>query len=337
MSPRKRGAGAGTGYARNLGGLTVGRYLITGGAGFIGSHIVGALVDAGHDVRVIDNFATGKKENIASYHEDIDLIEGDIRDLRTVERAVRGAEYILHQAALPSVSKSVADPISTNETNITGTLNVLVAARDAGVKRLVYASSSSVYGMNPSLPKKEDMEKMPASPYALQKYAGEVYCRLFYKLYGLETVMLRYFNIFGPRQDPTSQYAAVIPKFITRLQDDQASVIYGDGEQSRDFTYIENVVRANLLAAEAPGVAGEAMNIACGERTDLKEIVKLLHGLTGSSIPSEHVAARPGDVKHSHADITKARELLGYEPAINLREGLKHTVAYLARQRSVGK
>ncbi len=315
----------------------MGRYLITGGAGFIGSHLVGALVDAGHDVRVIDNFATGKRENFAAYHENIDFIEGDIRDLQTVKRAVRGAEYILHQAALPSVPKSVADPVSTNETNINGTLNVLVAARDAGVKRLVYASSSSVYGMNPSLPKREDMEAMPASPYALQKYTGETYCRLFYKLYGLETVMLRYFNIFGPRQDPSSDYAAVIPKFITRLQEGQAPVIYGDGEQSRDFTYIENVVRANLLAAEAPGAAGEAMNIACGDRMSLNDIVDILKDLTECPIPAEYASPRPGDVKHSHADITKARELLGYEPVVSMLEGLKHTVAYHAHRQSTIK
>lgn len=315
----------------------MGRYLITGGAGFIGSHLVGALVDAGHDVRVIDNFATGKQENLAAYHENIDFIEGDIRDLQTVERAVRGAEYILHQAALPSVPKSVADPISTNEANINGTLNVLVAARDAGVKRVVYASSSSVYGMNPSLPKREDMEALPASPYALQKYTGETYCRLFYKLYGLETVALRYFNIFGPRQDPSSEYAAVIPKFITLLQEGRAPVICGDGEQSRDFTYIENVVRANLLAAEAQSAAGEAMNIACGDRMTLNDLVDILKGLTDRQIPAEYAEARPGDVKHSHADISKARELLGYEPAVSLREGLKHTVAYHARRQSTDK
>ncbi len=240
-------------------------YLVTGGAGFIGSNIVERLVRQGERVRVLDNLSTGKRENLVSWLDRLELIEGDIRDVETVHGAMAGVDYVLHQAALPSVPRSVADPLASHQVNATGTLNVLPAARDAGVKRLVYASSSSVYGDSPTLPKQEEMPTNPISPYAVSKLAGENYCRVFFRVYGLETVCLRYFNVFGPRQDPTSQYAAVIPRFITAMLDGRRPVIYGDGRQSRDFTYIENVVEANLLACQAKDVAGEVLNIACGE------------------------------------------------------------------------
>ena len=244
-------------------------FVVTGGAGFIGSHIASTLVEQGESVRVFDNFSTGKQENLAAFRDRVEIVNGDLRNPEDCQKAVNGADYVLHQAALPSVPKSVENPVLTNENNITGTLNLLVAARDAGVKRVVYAASSSAYGDNPTLPKVETMAPQPMSPYAIQKYVGELYCRNFFTLYGLETVALRYFNVFGPRQDPTSQYAAVIPRFITALAQGVPPTIYGDGEQSRDFTYIDNVVKANILAARAEGAAGEMMNFACGERFSL--------------------------------------------------------------------
>ena len=303
-------------------------YLVTGGAGFIGSHLAEALVKRGERVRVLDNFATGKRENIEAFAGDIELVEGDLRSLEQVRRAVQGMEIVLHQGALPSVPKSVEDPVGTNESNITGTLNVLIASRDAGVRRVVYAASSSAYGDSPTLPKEETMKPGPLSPYAIQKYVGELYCRNFHELYGLETVALRYFNVFGPRQDPASQYAAVIPKFITALAEGRPPTIYGDGEQSRDFTYVENVVQANLLAARADGVAGEMMNFACGERYTLNEILARLQEIMQTRIQAVYTDPRPRDVKHSLADVGKSRRLLGYTAHVPLDEGLKQTVAF---------
>ncbi len=303
-------------------------FLVTGGAGFIGSHIVEALVGQGERVRVLDDFSTGKRENIAPFLDRIELVEGDLADLETVRRAMRGVEYVLHQGALPSVPKSVQDPLATNRANVTGTLNVLVAARDEGVRRVVYAASSSAYGDSPSLPKEESMKPEPLSPYAVQKYTGELYCRNFYTLYGLETVSIRYFNVFGPRQDPNSQYAAVIPRFVTALRDGRPPVIYGDGEQSRDFTYVENVVRANLLALRAPEAAGEMMNFACGTRYTLNELCRILQRIFRTSIAPVYEAPRPGDVRHSQADIRKSQRLLGYTAHVPFEEGLRRTVAF---------
>ena len=303
-------------------------YLVTGGAGFIGSHIVETLVRKGECVKVLDNFATGKRQNIDPFLADIELVEGDLRNPVDVRKAVEGAEIVLHQGALASVPRSVEDPVGSNESNITGTLNVLIASRDAGVKRVVYAASSSAYGDSPTLPKQETMKPAPLSPYAIQKYVGELYCANFYDLYGLETVSLRYFNVFGPRQGPASPYAAVIPKFITALAEGKPPTIYGDGEQSRDFTYVENVVQANLLAAEAEGVAGEMMNFACGERYTLNEILRQLQGMMQTDIKPVYTDPRPGDVKHSLADIRKSQKLLKYTAHISLEEGLEQTIAF---------
>jgi UDP-glucose 4-epimerase len=305
-------------------------YLVTGGAGFIGSNLVERLVAQGERVRVLDNFSTGTYANLSPWLDRIELIAGDIRDPETVCRAMAGVAYVLHQAALPSVPRSVADPMASHEANVTGTLNVLMAARHAGVNRVVYASSSSVYGNSPELPKREEMPTNPLSPYAVSKLAGENYCRAFYQVYGLETVCLRYFNVFGPRQDPNSQYAAVIPKFVTAMLDGGQPVIYGDGTQSRDFTYVDNVVAANLLACRAPagGVAGEAFNVACGERTTLLELVAGLERALGKEATPEFAPPRPGDVKHSLAAIDRARERLGYRPRVSFERGLAHTVAF---------
>jgi len=305
-------------------------YLVTGGAGFVGSNLVEALVKQGERVKVLDNFATGKKQNIDPFLDDIELVEGDLRNPDDVRKAMEGVDFVLHQGALPSVPKSVADPVGSNESNITGTLNVLIAARDEGVKRVVYAASSSAYGDTPTLPKEETMRSAPLSPYGIQKYVGELYCRNFYELYGLETVSLRYFNVFGPRQDPTSQYAAVIPKFISALAGGKPPTVYGDGEQSRDFTYVENVVRANLLAAGVEGVAGEMMNFACGKRTTLNELLEQIQGILQTDIKPVYTDPRPGDVKHSVADIRKSQKLLGYTPHVSLEEGLRRTIPFFS-------
>lgn len=305
------------------------RYLVTGGAGFIGSHIVHRLVSDGCPVRVLDNFTTGKRENIADVMDRIELMEGSIADLDTVRTAMRGVDYVLHQAALPSVPRSVEDPIASNLANIDGTLNVLVAARDAGAKRVVYASSSSVYGDSPTMPKREDMPPNPLSPYALTKLAGEFYCRVFYTIYGLETVSLRYFNVFGPRQDPASQYAAVIPRFVTAMLAGEQPVIYGDGTQTRDFTFVGNNVEANLLACTAPGAAGKVFNIACGERYSLLDLVNMINRLLGTDIQPRFEPGRPGDVKHSLADISRAAETLGYSPSVGFEDGLREVVEWL--------
>jgi UDP-glucose 4-epimerase len=313
------------------------RVLVTGGAGFIGSHLVDELVRRGVQVRVLDNFSTGRRENVAPVIDQIELIEGDIRDADTVHRAVQGVDYVLHQAALPSVPRSVADPLTTHAVNATGTLNVLLAAREANVKRVVYASSSSVYGDNPALPKREEMPTHPLSPYAVSKLAGENYCRAFYQVYGLPAVVLRYFNVFGPRQDPASPYAAVIPKFIAALLRGESPTIYGDGTKSRDFTYVANVVQANLLACEKDEAIGQVLNVACGERHTLFDLYSELVELTGKALPPVFAPARPGEVKHSLAAIEQAAQVLGYAPQVEWHEGLRRTVEwYMARLKVEG-
>ncbi|HET9061700.1 MAG TPA: SDR family oxidoreductase [Candidatus Binatia bacterium] len=310
-------------------------YLVTGGAGFIGSNIVEALVTSGAAVRVLDNLANGKRENLAAFGDRVEWIEGDIRDPSVCQHAVRGASVVLHLAALGSVPRSIADPATSNDVNVTGTLNVLIAARDAGVKRVVFSSSSSVYGENPALPKREDLATLPISPYAVSKLAAESYTRVFSKVYGLETVSLRYFNVFGPRQRADSPYAAVIPLFMQSALDGRPLPINGDGLQSRDFTYVTNVVRANLLAATVPGVAGGTYNIACGERYSLLDIVDALAEAAGRSLTRDHRPPRAGDVRHSQADISAAASDLGYHVEVGFREGLALTWrAFLAAQGS---
>jgi nucleoside-diphosphate-sugar epimerase len=312
------------------------KVLVTGGGGFIGSNLVDRLLHDGYTVHVLDNFATGRRENLGDVLGEIELIEGDLQSYERVHNAIRGCELVFHQGALPSVPRSIQDPLTSNAVNITGTLNVLLAARDAGVRRVVYASSSSVYGANEELPKREDHHPVPIAPYAVSKLAGEGHCRSFWHVYGLETVALRYFNVFGPRQDPTSQYSAVIPMFITAFLDGQRPTIYGDGEQSRDFTYIENVVEATLLAARADGVAGETFNVASGERISLNTLIAELRELTGKDIEPIYADPRPGDVRHSLADVSKAREALGYEPAVNAREGLRRVFSWYEERRASG-
>jgi nucleoside-diphosphate-sugar epimerase len=300
-------------------------YLVTGGAGFIGSHLVEGLVARGHRVRVVDNLVGGKRANLA-HLSDVDFMVGDLADVAVAHKAVSGVEYVLHQAAIPSVPRSVEDPIASNRANITATLNVLVAARDAGVRRLVYAGSSSAYGNAPALPKHEDMPSNPLSPYALQKVVGEQYCQPFTRLYGLETVTTRYFNVFGPRQDPGSPYSGVISLFSTALLAGYRPTIYGDGEQTRDFTYIANVVDGVLRACEAPNVSGEVINVATGGRVSLNELLRVMNRIVGTTLEPVYADARAGDVKDSQADISKATRLLGYTPAIGLEEGLRHTL-----------
>jgi len=302
------------------------KYLITGGAGFIGSHIVEELVKRGHEVRVVDNFLTGKRENIEPFLDKIEFIEEDIRDYNTCQRAVHGVNFVLHQAALPSVPRSVEDPLLTNEINVKGTLNLLLASSRAKVKRFVYASSSSVYGDDPHLPKKEEMEGNPLSPYALTKLVGEKYCQVFSRIYDLSTVCLRYFNIFGPRQDPFSQYAAVIPTFINKMLEGEKPAIFGDGEQSRDFTFVANVVEANILASETANVSGEIFNIGCGEKTTVNSLAAKIGEILSTDIKPIYDKPRPGDIRHSIGDISKARKILKYEALYTLREGLERAV-----------
>jgi nucleoside-diphosphate-sugar epimerase len=304
------------------------KILVTGGAGFIGSHIVERLVKDGHGVRVFDNFSTGRRENLAAVVGRIEFFEGDIRDFPAVCQAVRSCEVVFHEAALCSVARSVENPKDTNAVNIEGTLNILLAARDGGTRRIICASSSSVYGDTPTLPKKETQPPAPSSPYAITKLTDEMYCTNFFQLYGLETFSLRYFNVFGPRQDPNSQYAAVIPKFISALIDGKPPVIEGDGKQSRDFSYINNVVEANLAAMQATAGFGETFNIACGQRTTVMQLAKQLAQLVGVAIKPVHVQARPGDVRHSLADISKAESVLSYTPRVDLTTGLKKTVEW---------
>lgn len=315
--------------------MTAARYLVTGGAGFIGSHIAQALLEAGESVRVFDNFATGREANLDALGGRAEVVRGDLRDLDAVRAAVAGVEVVFHQAALASVSRSVEDPITTLETNVNGTQHILLAAREAGVRRVVYASSSSVYGNSLTLPKREAMQPHPLSPYAVQKLTGEMLCGVYTRLFGLETVALRYFNVFGPRQDPTSEYAAVIPRFLCALLEGKQPVIFGDGEQTRDFTYVANVVQANLLAAHAPEAAGHAVNIGCGERVSLLETLRLAGELLGVSVRAEHREPRPGDVRDSLADISLARQFLGYAPAVPFREGLARTLRALQHGGSV--
>lgn len=303
-------------------------YLVTGGAGFIGSNIVRRLVTMGEKVRVLDDFSTGKRENLTGIRE-IEVVEGSLLDDDCLKRAVTGVKYILHQGAIPSVPRSIADPLRSNEVNITGTLKLLEAAKAVGVKRFVFAASSSAYGDTTVLPKVEDMPGDPLSPYAVGKYTGELYVKIFAGLYGLPTVSLRYFNIFGPNQDPASEYAAVIPKFIQLMLKGKAPTIYGDGEQSRDFTYIDNAVEANLLACSSDQVGqGEVINVACGERYTLNELVQMLNEILGSTIEPVYTGARSGDVRHSLADITRAKELLGYTVKVEFKEGLRRTVEW---------
>jgi nucleoside-diphosphate-sugar epimerase len=300
-------------------------YLVTGGAGFIGSHLTEELVRRGERVRVVDNLVTGKRQNL-SHIPDVEFVEGDLADPDVARRAVAGADFVLHQAAIPSVPRSVADPITSNRANIDATLNVLVAARDAGVKRLVYAGSSSAYGDTPTLPKVEMMTPEPLSPYALQKLVGELYLQMFTRLYGLETVTIRYFNVFGPRQDPSSPYSGVISVFITALCEGRQPTIYGDGEQTRDFTYVANVVDGVLRACKAPNCSGEVINVATAGRISLNDLFRQVRELVGANIEPLYGPPRAGDVRDSQADIKKAQRLLGYEPTVSFADGLKRTV-----------
>jgi UDP-glucose 4-epimerase len=302
--------------------------LVTGGAGFIGSHLVDALAVRGDQVRVLDNFSTGNPANLAHLDRKIEIVTGDLLDADLVREAMEGVDLIFHQAALASVPRSVADPLATHHACVTGTLNLLIAARDAKVKRVVYAASSSAYGKSERLPKRETDPTLPMSPYAVAKLAGEQYCTAFTEVYKLETVRLRYFNVFGPRQPPDSPYSAVIPLFVSAMLGGKSPVIYGTGQQSRDFTHVENVVSANLLAASAPVAVGQIYNIGCGQRTSLLELVQAVNELLGTSIEPRHAAPRPGDVLHSQADISMARRDLGYDPKIDLKEGLRRSLAY---------
>ncbi|HET7590134.1 MAG TPA: SDR family oxidoreductase [Solirubrobacterales bacterium] len=308
------------------------RVLVTGGAGFIGSHLAHRLLADGNEVRVLDNFSTGNRANLTPLDGEVEIVEGDIQSYERVHNAVRDCEVVFHEAALPSVPRSIQDPLTSNAANVIGTLNLLLASRDSGVRRVVFASSSSIYGADPTLPKREDLAPQPISPYAVAKLASEGYCRSFSRVYALETVALRYFNVFGPRQDPLSQYAAVIPKFITALLEGRPPIVFGDGEQSRDFTYIDNVVDANLLAGSAEGVSGMTFNVACGERISLNRLLDDLREITGVDLQANYLDPRPGDVLHSLADISQAREQLGYEPAVSFGDGLRRTVEdHLAR------
>lgn len=307
----------------------MGRYLITGGAGFIGSNMVEALLQRGEYVRVLDNFSTGRRRNLAPFLKDIDLVEGDLRSYHTVVRAVRQVDYIVHLAALPSVPRSLHDPITTHDVNATGTLNLLHAAAEVRPRRLVYASSSSVYGDTEVEAKHEGLMPQPKSPYAVSKLAGEHYCRVFTEHFDVPCVALRYFNVFGPRQDPDSPYSAVIPRFIQAMLAGQSPSVYGDGSQTRDFTFVENVVEANLLACDAPNVAGRVFNVAFGDRVSLVQLVEELNYLLLAAVKPHFAAERAGDVRHSRADITAAGEHLFYRPKVALREGLERTIKFL--------
>jgi len=310
---------------------SAGLALVTGGAGFVGSHLVDRLLEDGWSVRVLDDFSSGREENISHSRSSLELMRGDLRDRDLLGRALAGVEVVFHQAAVPSVPRSVAEPERTNDVNVTGTLGLLEASRQAGVRRLVFAASSSAYGNTPDLPKIETMPGNPRSPYALQKYAGERYCSLYTELYGLETVALRYFNVFGPRQDPKSQYAAVIPNFATACLRGVSPQIFGDGEQTRDFTYVEDVTRANLLAANAPRAAGAVVNVAGGRRTSLNQLFAWIAELADSSVRPVYNDSRPGDVRDSLADLGRAEDLLGYQPNVGLADGLAKTVDYFRK------
>ncbi len=307
-------------------------YVVTGGGGFIGSHIAERLMKDGHSVRIVDNFATGKRENVAHLDGDVHVFDIDITNLAALRHAVAGADYVYHQAALASVPRSIEDPLATHATNVTGTLNVLIAARDAGIKRLVYAASSSAYGDYEGEFKVETMAPRPLSPYGVSKLAAEYYCQSFTAVYGLETVALRYFNVFGPRQDETSQYAAVIPKFISAMMTGTSPTIYGDGTQSRDFTYIDNVVHGNLLAMHAPQIAGEVINLALSGTISLLELMERLNRLMGTAIAPVHTEAKTGDIKHSRADIQKAIDLLDFAPIVDFDTGLARTIDWFKQR-----
>jgi nucleoside-diphosphate-sugar epimerase len=304
------------------------RYLVTGGAGFIGSNTVDELVRRGHSVVVLDDLSTGKEENLADVRSKITFVKGSITDLEAVQKAIQQADHVIHLAARTSVPRSVKDPLETNRINVEGTLNVLVAARDNKVKRLIFAASSSAYGETPTLPKVESMQADPISPYGVSKYVGELYASVFGRCYGLETVGLRYFNIFGPRQEPDSPYSGVLSRFALAFLSDEKPVVYGDGEQTRDFTFVENAVQANLLACDAPGAAGQIFNIGTGSRISLNQTLELLRAISGKSLPAQHEPPREGDIRDSQADISKAREMLGYEPTVRFQEGLERTYAW---------
>ncbi len=303
------------------------KILVTGAAGFIGSNLVDRLLAAGHEPTALDNFSTGHRANLEHVADDVEVVEGDLRSYERVSYAVSGCEAVFHQGAMPSVPRSIQDPLTSSEINIGGTLNVLLAARDAGVRRVVFASSSSVYGDAPGLPRVETQATSPLAPYAVSKLAAEQYCRVAHLVYGLETVCLRYFNVFGRRQDPFSQYSAVIPTFITALQAGQAPTIYGDGTQSRDFTHVDDVVAANLLALDVPAAAGRIYNIACGRQVSLNELVAQLNEILGTQLQAEHLAPRAGDVKHSLADVGRAARELGFNATVEFSEGLRRTIA----------
>ena len=310
------------------------KIVITGGAGFIGSALARAVAARGDDVSVLDNFSSGKRENLQDVSADLAVVEGDILDASVLDRVFAGADVVFHQAAIPSVPRSLAAPLASHNANATGTLNVLEAARRCQVRRVVYAGSSSAYGEPPSLPVVETMAPAPLSPYAVSKLAGEHYCRVYARVFGVQAVILRYFNVFGPRQDPKSQYAAVIPRFITAALDGQPPTVYGDGEQSRDFCFIDNVVEANLRAADADGVSGKIFNIACGSGTSLNRVLALLGEALGRPVAARHEPARAGDVRHSLADIAQARTVLGYTAAVDFPAGLQRTLAWFRQQRS---
>ena len=312
------------------------RILVTGGAGFIGSNLTEALLKQGHRVRILDNFSTGKRGNLIfdKTYPSLEIMEGDICDFALCQKSMKEIDYVFHEAGLASVPQSVEDPLTANAVNVEGTLNILLAARDEGVKRLIYASSCAVYGDDPTLPKREGMVPVPLSPYALQKYIGEQYNRLFFQLYDLETVSLRYFNVFGPKQDPGSVYSGVISRFIDALVHNQSPVIYGNGEQSRDFVYVDNVVQANLLAMSAKHLQGEVINIGCGKKTSLNRLLDVLKEILGSKVSVIYQKARKGDIKESLADIQKGKEILNYEPQVEIEIGLKMTVEYFKRQRT---
>ncbi|RLD15672.1 MAG: LPS biosynthesis protein WbpP [Caldiserica bacterium] len=307
------------------------RYLVTGGAGFIGSNIVEELIKRGEKVRVIDNFSTGKRENLDPFLDKIELIEGDIRDDEALEKALKGVDFVIHEAALRAVQRSVDDPLSTNDVNISGTLKLLLKAKEHKVKRVVFASSSSVYGDSEILPKKEDQLPSPVSPYATSKIAGEYYMRVFYKTFGLETVSLRYFNVFGPRQSPFSKYAAVIPLFINWTKRKEPLIIHGDGKQSRDFTYIDNVVDATIKACIVEEAKGEVFNVACGKNYTVLEVAEEIANVLGIKVKYKFTNPRPGDVRHTLADISKARKILGYEVKVDFKEGIRRTVEWFCK------
>jgi len=309
------------------------KYLVTGGAGFIGSRIVARLVEAGACVRVVDNLSTGDVNRLNSLLSNIEFLEGDLADEEIANRAVTGIDYVLHQAAIPSVQRSIREPLRSNRSNVVATLNLLESCRIHGVARMVYAASSSVYGNTAVLPKQEDMPANPMSPYALQKFVGERYARMYYDFFGVETVCLRYFNVFGPGQDPRSEYSAVIPKFIDNLLTGATLTIFGDGEQSRDFTYVDNIVDANLSALKAPNAAGQVCNVGCGARVSLNSLVSVLETIIGCKASVEYQPARLGDVRDSQADISRARTLLSYSPQIAIEDGLRRTVDWFRAQR----